>query len=372
MRILLTADVVGGVWDFVCTLSGAAAAEGHEVLVAVLGEPDPARHRPPAGVEIVARPYRLEWMDGADGDVGASTAWIAEVAALWLADVVHLNQFSPALGAFDVPVLLTAHSDVLSWFSESLGAPAPSEWDLYADRVTRALRAADLVVAPSAYQSRLLERHYGRGADHVVHNGSTAPSSRPTAAREPIAVCAARAWDSAKGISVLDRAAGLLGAGGPAVHLLGSTSSPGGEHLPLHHLRAHGPVPRGEVDDWFSRATVYAAPSLYEPFGLAPLQAALHGCALVLSDIGSFRELWDGCAEFVPPGDPERLAAAIDDLVARPERAAAMAGAARRRAERRYTTETMVARYLDLYAAARRPPAEPPASAARATSPLSK
>ena len=62
-------------------------------------------------------------------------------------------------------------------------------------------------------------------------------------------------------------------------------------------------MPRGEVDDWFSRATVYAAPSLYEPFGLAPLQAALHGCALVLSDIGSFRELWDGCAEFVPPGD---------------------------------------------------------------------
>ena len=101
MKVLLTADVVGGVWNFVCTLSAAIAAEGHEVLVAVMGQPDAVRHRAPPGVEIVARPYRLEWMDGADVDVDASTAWIADVAALWLPDVVHLNQFSPALGAFD-------------------------------------------------------------------------------------------------------------------------------------------------------------------------------------------------------------------------------------------------------------------------------
>ena len=187
-------------------------------------------------------------------------------------------------------------------------------------------------------------------------------------AREPIAICAARAWDSAKGISVLDRAAGLLG-GRPAVHLLGPTSASGGEHLPLQHLVAHGSVPRQIVDEWFSRAAVYAAPSLYEPFGLAPLEAALNGCALVLSDIGSFRELWDGCAEFVPPGDPERLAASIRDLVARPDRTAALASAARRRAGRRYTTKAMVARYLDLYAEARRAPEAPRASTARATSP---
>lgn len=368
MRVLLTADVVGGVWNFVHTLSAALADEGHEVLVAVLGEPDPDRHRPPPGVEIVARPYRLEWMDDADADVDASTGWISEIAALWLPDVVHLNQFSPALGAFDAPVVVTAHSDVLSWFSESLGAPAPEEWERYGELVRRALIAADVVVAPSAYQSRLLERHYGRSADRVIHNGASARAEAQASTREPIAICAARAWDSAKGVSVLDRATGLLAEHGRSVHLLGPTSAPGGEHLALQHLQAHGALPRHAVDAWFARAAVYAAPSLYEPFGLAPLEAALHGCALVLSDIGSFRELWDGCAEFVPADDPERLAFAIADLLSRPERASALAAAARRRAGRRYTTAAMVARYLDLYAAARRASPAWQATADRATS----
>jgi glycosyltransferase involved in cell wall biosynthesis len=66
-------------------------------------------------------------------------------------------------------------------------------------------------------------------------------------------------------------------------------------------------------------------PSLYEPFGLAPLEAALRGCALVLSDIGSFRELWDGCAAFFPRGDAEVLAAVLAELEADPKRGARLA-----------------------------------------------
>ena len=50
-----------------------------------------------------------------------------------------------------------------------------------------------------------------------------------------------------------------------------------------------------------ARTAVFVSPALYEPFGLAVLEAAQAGCALVLSDIPTFRELWDGVALFVAP-----------------------------------------------------------------------
>ncbi len=52
-----------------------------------------------------------------------------------------------------------------------------------------------------------------------------------------------------------------------------------------------------------AQAAIYAAPARYEPFGLGILEAALAGCALVLSDLPSLRENWSGAALFLPPGD---------------------------------------------------------------------
>ncbi|HEX2090977.1 MAG TPA: glycosyltransferase family 4 protein, partial [Longimicrobiaceae bacterium] len=273
------------------------------------------------------------------------------------ADVVHLNQMAYAVQEFTAPVLVAVHSDVLSWFSETQGQDAPAEWERYAAWVRAGIAAADAVVTPTAYQSGLILRHYGRAADRVIHNGAVPPEGGPRG--EPqvgpgfLVLSAGRAWDEAKGARVLDAAAGILGGvmgdAAPPVHLLGETVGPGVDRFEPRHLVAHGRVERAEVDAWLSRASVYAAPSLYEPFGLAPLEAAFHGCALVLSDIGSFRELWNGCALFFPPGDAEALAGALAELRDDPGRCAHLAHAARTRATRRYAAPRMAAAYLALY-----------------------
>jgi glycosyltransferase involved in cell wall biosynthesis len=126
-----------------------------------------------------------------------------------------------------------------------------------------------------------------------------------------------RLWDRGKGADVLDDAVRILSEDDPffpPVHVLGETTSPQGDVTAAHYLVMHGRVERAEVDAWMRRAPVYVAPSRYEPFGLAPLEAALHGCALVLSDIGTFRELWNGCAEFFSAGDAPALAEALARL----------------------------------------------------------
>ena len=61
-------------------------------------------------------------------------------------------------------------------------------------------------------------------------------------------------------------------------------------------------------------AAIYVAPALYEPFGLTVLEAALSGCSLVLSDIPSFRENWDGAALLISTEDPDQWCAVLNRL----------------------------------------------------------
>jgi glycosyltransferase involved in cell wall biosynthesis len=106
-----------------------------------------------------------------------------------------------------------------------------------------------------------------------------------------------------------------------------------------------------------ARAAIYAHPAVHEPFALAPLEAALQGCALVLSDIPSLRELFDGAAVFVPPRDGEAwartLRALLDDLPRRRRLAeAARARAGSFRPERQ--AEEMLRVYAGAWSEARR------------------
>lgn len=350
MKIFLSADTVGGVWDYAVTLARELYGRGHQVLLAVIGEPRDERLAAlPEGVEVTWRSYRLEWMEGAADDVREAGEWLRRTAALWGADVVHLNQMAYAVAGFDAPVLVVVHSDVLSWFRETLGAPAPEEWATYEGWVREGLAAAERVAAPSRYQATLAWRHYGRAVDVVIPNGVNAPPAPPPRRTEPFVLSVGRAWDAAKGVRVLDEALHRLGADAPSAHLLGDTVAPHGESFTPRHLTSHGRVERAEVDAWMERAAIYVAASLYEPFGLAPLEAALRGCALVLSDIPSFRELWSGCAHFFAAGDAEALAEALHLLHGDPERAERLARGARTRALRRYTASTMADAYLALY-----------------------
>ncbi|MDB4948181.1 MAG: glycosyl transferase, group 1 family protein [Gemmatimonadetes bacterium] len=352
MRILLTTDTVGGVWDHTATLAHELSGGGHEVLVAMVGEPTAGSLAAlPDGVQSVSRAYKLEWMPDSGADVDAAGRWLRALADAWEADVVHLNQMCYAAAGFAAPTVTAVHSDVLSWFREVKGHDAPpDDWAGYARRVRAGLHASDAVVAPSRYQALLTERHYGRRVDHVIHNGLPYSAEPPASGdARTVVLTAGRAWDEAKGVRVLDDALALLGADAPDAHLLGETAAPGRGEIALRHLQGHGRQARAEVDDWMRRAALYVAPSLYEPFGLAPLEAALSGCALVLSEIGSLRELWDGCAAFFPRGDAAALAETLRGLSGDPAERARLAGAARTRALRRYAAPWMCASYTALY-----------------------
>lgn len=97
-----------------------------------------------------------------------------------------------------------------------------------------------------------------------------------------------------------------------------------------------------------SQAAIYALPARYEPFGQSALEAALSGCALVLGDIGSLRELWGPAALYVAPDDHDALRDVLLRLIEQPSLREELARSARARALR-FTPTRMAHAYRRAY-----------------------
>lgn len=327
----MTTDTVGGVWHYAMTLARGLGALGVEVELATLGGPVSAEQRHEAGAVTGLRlhegGHRLLWMEDAWEDVAHSGCWLAELADRLGPDLLHLNDWGVAAETRGGPSLLVAHSCVLSWWRAVHGCAAPARWSRYRETVLRALARADRVVAPSRWMLDALEREYGwTGPGQVIPNGREAERYRP-APKQPFVLGAGRLWDAAKNVGALAEAA--RGLGWPVL-LAGEGPEPG--EAPPGPVRRLGPLPARELAWWMGRASVFAHPARYEPFGLAVLEAALCGCALVLSDVPSLRESWEGAAVFVPPDDTAQLRVELWALRHRPDRRRALGRAAAARA----------------------------------------
>jgi glycosyltransferase involved in cell wall biosynthesis len=185
-----------------------------------------------------------------------------------------------------------------------------------------------------------LEEHYGRTPDaRVVWNGRD-PSHFRRGPKEEFILTAGRLWDEGKNVEALARITADL----PwPVYVAGETRG-----LRLPGCRALGQLAGAELTGWLARAGIYALPARYEPFGLSALEAALSGCALVLGDIASLREVWQDAALYVPPNDSGALRERLHALIAnRPLREEM----ARRSFEhaRQFTPERMADEYLMAY-----------------------
>ncbi len=346
-RVLMTVDAVGGVWTYALELAAALRPLGTDVVLAVLGPTAGAAQRAAAaavGVPLIDVDHPLDWLAADRRAVAAAALAVADLARTQQVDVVHLNQ--PALAAlatFGGPVVAVVHSCVATWWTAVHGGAEPADLAWQSELVGRGLHAAAAIVAPShAFATSIAER-YTLSSVAVVHNGRTPMTSvRPM---RDFALTAGRLWDAGKGVATLDRAAARL-----AVPFLaaGALVGPEGSIIVLAHLQPLGAVDTAVLADHLAACPVFASAAVYEPFGLAVLEAALAGCALVLADTPVFRELWDGAATFVAPGDEAGFAAAItaliadrDERLAAGERAAASGG--------RYTAAAMAAGMAAIY-----------------------
>lgn len=345
----MTADTVGGVWNYALELGAALTREDVEVTVAAMGGCMSASQRVAArsidGLNVVDSDFKLEWMVDPWEDVERAGEWLLDIAAAVRPDLVHLNNYAHGTLPWKRPTLMVGHSCVYSWFEAVERKPPPQEWDRYRTMVRLGLTAAHAVTAPTAAMLQALERHYGSFQSAApIYNGLSGRTFAP-ANKEPLIFAAGRVWDSAKNLSALDAVARDIDW---PVYIAGSNLHPSGGTLPFQHAHLLGQLDRSEVGAWLGRASIYALPARYEPFGLSALEAALSGCALVLGDIPSLREVWQDAATYVDPEDHASIGDALLQLMENDDLREEQAARARQRAAH-FTVERMQKAYLSLY-----------------------
>jgi starch synthase len=302
-------------------------------------------------------------------------------------DVVHSHTWYANLAGrlaaltYGVPHVITAHSlePLRPWKAEQLGGGYQvSSW------IERdAYESADAVIAVSEGMRRdVLAAYPGVPADrvHVVHNGIDTTLYQPDPGIDalrthgidpdrPYVLFVGRVTRQ-KGVPHLVRAAAALREDAQLVLCAGEADTPelDAEFRGLvDHLRATRTgvvwipqmLPRAEVVQLLTHATVFACPSVYEPLGIVNLEAMACGTAVVASDVGGIPEVVDdgrtgllvhydetGTAAF-----EAGLADRMNELLADPERAAALGGAGRERAVREFGWATIARRTVEIYQA---------------------
>ena len=299
-RVLMTGDTVGGVWTFTLELAEALGTRGIEVVLAAMGGPPNEAQRREAhrisNLWLLESNFKLEWMEDPWDDVGRAGEWLLKVEESVAPQVVHLNTLCHGALNWSAPVVLTGHSCVLSWWRAVKNEPAPPRWDRYRAEVAGSLQRADVVTAPTRAMLSSLKENYGPlPRSRVVLNGRN-PAAFRRGPKEDVILCAGRLWDEGKNVRILEQIAADL----PwPVYVAGETRGA------VSGCRCLDRLPSAALADWYARATIYALPARYEPFGLSALEAALSGCALVLGDIPSLREVWQDAAFYVPPDDAQ-------------------------------------------------------------------
>ncbi|WP_109486660.1 glycosyltransferase family 4 protein [Occallatibacter savannae] len=356
MRVLMTTDTVGGVWTLTKELAGGLLRNGCSVALVSLGRAPSASQQSWADelcsqwgkcFRFEALDTALEWMQDNARALSDAAPTLLRIAEEFDADLLLTSQY--CFGAFrcDIPRIVVAHSDVLSWAEACRPHGLErSQWlDSYTSLVQAGLDGADAVVAPTQWMLDALVRNFSVPPDRtVIPNGRTMPPFLSDSTRRMQAVTAGRLWDEAKNVKLLenvDSPIPLLIAGETRLQSESLSQTQDGSDI-----RLLGSLDEAGMLTLLRQSAIYICTSRYEPFGLAPLEAAQCGCAVLANDIPSLREVWGDSALYFT--GPESLSSWLWRLSDHPWLLREAQEIAKQHASQ-FTAERMTSRYLELF-----------------------
>ena len=331
LRILMTTDTIGGVWEYSLRLARALKPFDIEIHLATMGPlPDKQQRKEVSGIsnlELYESSYKLEWQDQPWQEIEQASMWLLYLEQQIEPQLVHLNNYTFGELPFDSPVLVVGHSCMLSQWKAVNDGNIPEEWQTYQERVNRGLKSADFVVAVSQWMKRELEKYYGPFENsEVIYDGISVRRNWEKKKEERI-FSFSRYWDEGKNpkalISIADRLPFSLAMAGKIDKNMAKAQQ--NLHLP-------GNLSSQAIEQWLDQSLFFVSPTLYEPFGMEALEAAERGCVLLLSDIETHHEIWQDHALYFDPKNPESLLEIINQLAGNKELTHQMQDKARARA----------------------------------------
>jgi glycogen synthase len=361
LHVLVTADSLSGSWTYTRELVTGLVTRGVRVTLVSFGEiplPDQTAWMDHLhGLEYRPTAFRPEWMDDAPQDLPWSAEFLATLVRELRPDLLHLHQFCHGDLPVEVPRVIMAHGDLISWGQAVQGCtPRPTRWlNRYRDTVIRGIAAADAVVAPSAWMLDTLRATYIRPRrESVIYPGRNPIFFNPYVSKEDSVLSVGRLIDAGKQVSLLTQYSHPF-----PVCIVGAEQTVPIPRIPIRadikvstsqsSVAIRGPQTEAQLRALYSRAAVYAATPRYEPLGMAPLDAAFSRCAIVANDIPSFREVWGDAALYFRTNNAHSLAATLRNLDSDHALRRAYADRAFARARERFTAKRMIDDYLELY-----------------------
>lgn len=361
MHVLVTADTLSGVWTYTRELVTGLVTRGARVTLVSFGEVPLPQHTSWMenlyGLEYRPTAFRLDWMQEAEFDLEESSSYLCGLVKELKPDVLHLNQLCYGSLPVNVPRVVVAHGDMISWWKTVHGRePRATRWmRWYRDVVTRGISQANALVAPSVWMLDTIRDCYTRAPrETVIYNGRNPILFNPYMNKEDSVLAVGRLWDAGKQVSLLTQHTHALpvcivGADTPAAPPLVPIRAEVKLAVETTQVALKGPQTEAQLRTLYSRAAIYAATSRYEPSSMSALEAAFSRCAIVANDIPSFRELWGDAALYFQANDAQSLATVIQRLSEKRDLCQAYGKRAYQRARECFTAHRMIDEYMRLY-----------------------
>ncbi len=313
-KILMTADTIGGVWTYALHLCKALEPYNAAVHLCTMGRYPSAYQlnqlKELNNTVFYPSAYKLEWMEDSDTDVRRAARWLRDIYEEVKPDILHFNNFGQTDQQWDCPVITVYHSCVHTWWKAVHNEPLPAYWQGYSAVLKNALERSDFIITPTLSMRKQVEEAMGSQVNFdTFYNGI--PIQRKDFKKEPFILTAGRIWDDAKNINLLCRIADKL----PWPVYVAGDNSKSAIDIAYNNVRFLGQLDYESMQDLMGNASIFVMPSMYEPFGLAVLEAASAGCALVLSDIPTFRELWGDAASYFDLNNEQELLQTLFKLI---------------------------------------------------------
>lgn len=357
----------GGIGTFTYHFARALVGAGHKITVVGLSDND--SERIDEGVRVVT-------LGGARGRGQfarrrALRDWLERDTIRNRTDIVELPEFEGMLPfRFDAcPVVVRLHLSASTIAFHRFRLPSPSMY--YCERKTLSLHrnwiaVSEHVLAMTRKTFILEPRRSKRIYNFAPPAGTIDPEEIATIRhRYGDFVLFVGKVNPRKGALVLARAAREFLRAHPDLQLvyLGADGSKWGLRFSklarvlsgsdaAKRIHFIGTRPHSEAMTWMSAAKAVISPSRLESFGLTVVEAFQLGVPVVFSEWAPGPELIDDgrTGVLIDPTKPSEIAAAVDDLLARPEWSSRLVSEAKRSAEERFSLATCMKETLEFYA----------------------
>jgi glycogen synthase len=361
VHVLVTTDTLGGVWTYSRELVSELTARGVRVTLVSFGNiPLPEQiqwmHNLP-GLDYRPTAFRLDWMQEGEQDTREAAIYLTELARELNPDLLHLNHLCHGGLPVRIPRVVVAHGDMISWWKTVHGRePKDSPWlRQFRGTSSRGLQQATTVVAPSNWMLKMTKEVYGwNGQGVVIPNGRNPLSFNPHVSKSDMVLAVGTMLDAGRQVALLTHHAHPI-----PVCIVGADSTVPTPSIPIRAdvklalepicLTMKGPQTEAQMRLLYGRASVFAATSRYESFGMTTLEAALSRCAIVANDTPLHREIWDDAALYFQTNSADGLAEVIRDLNEDRELCRGYGNRAYQRARERFTARRMGNEYMGLY-----------------------